>query len=193
MLEGAILTASKDQTRPHLNGVLFKFDRETMTVVSTDGHRLTKVMACYSGEELGPNESAKYLIPLDRVLGVLKAVKGPARVGQEPIQFDLHPKHVSITLLNGDEYTCTPVDENFPPYDKVIPGERDTDGKEGANVIGVSAKYLGDVGKAGRYLAHVKSGGVQFSVDGNRDPIRIDMVNTDLGTETVIVIMPMRV
>jgi hypothetical protein len=57
----------------------------------------------------------------------------------------------------------------------------------------VSAAFLGDVGKAGKHLAYDKSGGVRWSVEGERDPIRIDMTNTDTGTETTIVLMPMRI
>jgi DNA polymerase-3 subunit beta len=194
MLEGVAITMSKDGTRPHLNGVLFVFEREALTLVSTDGHRLTKVQSAYTLDEANPNETKRFLIPAVRVDLILKAVKGAFKVSDEPVSFELSGNRFDLIMLSGDRYTCQDNDDvTFPPYDKVIPKERSTDGKEGCNVIGISAKYLGDVGKAGRRLAHVKSGGVRFSVDGDRDPVRIDMTNTDLGTETVIVIMPMRI
>jgi hypothetical protein len=86
----------------------------------------------------------------------------------------------------------TATDDNFPPYEKVIPQERDKNGTNGCNAISVSAKYLGDVAKAAKHLANASLGGVRWTVDGSRDPIRIEMRNQDAGTDTTIIIMPMR-
>jgi DNA polymerase III sliding clamp (beta) subunit (PCNA family) len=193
MLEGVTLTMSKDETRPHLAGVLFLFDGVDLTLISTDGHRLTTVKARCVVDGAVVDYKASYLIPASRVGLLLKTVKCAAKIASEPVSFELsNENRFDLIMFNADRYTCQVNEANFPPYDKVIPKERDTDGTDGCNVIAVSAAYLGDVAKAGRHLAHVKSGGIHWSVAGNRDPIRIDMNNSDTGTETVIVIMPTR-
>jgi hypothetical protein len=76
MLEGATLTMSKDPTRPHLHGVLFEFGIESLSVTSTDGHRLTRTTGRYFGGNapvLGI--ATKLLIPADQVTRLLKALK----------------------------------------------------------------------------------------------------------------------
>lgn len=197
MLEGVILTMSKDPTRPHLHGVLFVFKRETLTLVSTDGQRLTRVIAAYTKEEQGPNETATLLIKPADVKTLLTAVKGTKKEHSFPVFMDFFPRlkgkvGLEVKTLDGATYSFQAQDETFPPYEKVIPEHRSSDGK-GCPTIGVSAAFLGDVGKAGKHLAYDKSGGLRWSVEGDRDPIRIDMTNTDTGTETTIVIMPMRI
>jgi hypothetical protein len=193
MLEGVTLTMSKDPTRPHLHGVLFVFKRETLTLVSTDGQRLTKVITAYRAkDEQGPDETTSYLIKAADVKTLLTAVKGAKKEHSYPVTLELEPKGFKVSVFLGASYGFQAQDESFPPYEKVIPEHRASDGK-GCAVIGVSAAFLGDVGKAGKHLAYDKSGGVRWSVEGERDPIRIDMTNTDTGTETTIVLMPMRI
>ena len=87
MLEGVTVTMSKDGTRPHLNGVLFEFGRDRLTLVSTDGHRLTKTEAPYHlNAPKGPIEPWSALIKADDVDRLLKAVKGAANKQLDPIE-----------------------------------------------------------------------------------------------------------
>jgi DNA polymerase III sliding clamp (beta) subunit (PCNA family) len=189
ILEGAALTMSKDPTRPHMNGVLFEFDQDQLTVTSTDGHRLTRTTAYYFNGHTLPGKKLSLLIPFDQVIRFIKALKCPTKVADRGIELVVDG---AITAeVDGAIHRLVPVDANFPPYEKVIPKERDKEGTTGCNAINVSAKYLGDVAKAAKHLAG-SPGGVRWTVDGSRDPIRIDMHNQDAGTDTTIVIMPMR-
>ena len=192
MLEGVIITASKDATRPHLAVVLFRFKRESLTLVTTDGHRLTRSIAPWDLEAPGPDDSADLLIPIERARVLLAAIKKPSISSsiREPVALKFTEENAGFTaeLVNGDETKCRSVDVNFPTFEKVIPKERSADG-EGCAVFGVNAKYLGDVAKAARHLAGAE--GVRFTVGGAKDPIRIDLTNANI--ESVIVIMPMRV
>ncbi len=190
MLEGVLITASKN--KPHLAVVLFQFKRETLTLVTTDGHRLTRTQTAWLEAGQGPKETANHLIPVDRARVLLAAIKKPAisKSIREPVSFRFEEEgaYFVVELINSDEFACRSADESFPPFEKVIPAERTTDG-EGCPVIGVNAKYLGDVAKAARHLAGAES--VRWSVGGVCDPIRIDLENG--ATESTIVIMPMRV
>jgi hypothetical protein len=192
MLEGAVLTMSKDPTRPHLHGVLFEFDIEGLAVTSTDGHRLTRTTGRYFGGNapvLGV--ATKLLIPADQATRLLKALKCPVKLADRVLDIELGDGF--SVELDGATHRLTATDDNFPPYEKVIPKERDKDGTNGCNAITVSSVYMGDVAKAAKHLANpALKYPVSWTVDGNRDPIRVDMRNQNAGTETVIVIMPMR-
>ena len=49
MIAKTIFSVSLDETRQHLAGVLFESDGATARMVSTDGHRLSKVVAAAAG------------------------------------------------------------------------------------------------------------------------------------------------
>jgi DNA polymerase-3 subunit beta len=194
MLEGALITTSKDATRPHLAAVLFELCNGTLRLVSTDGHRLTRTEAAWSDSQNKPTGAGlrSVLVPVDRAVALLGLIKKPAisKSIPEHVTFELDEvNQITFELVSGDKITCANSGESFPPYEKVIPEPRKK-GATGCAVVGVQPKYLGDVAKAARHLA---SGGVEWSVAGDRDPIRIDLRNPDLGIESTIVIMPMRV
>ena len=188
MLEGVLITASKDATRPHLACVYFKFKKGTVTLVTTDGHRLTRCITAWTG---GPSEDAVYLVPAAVAESLLKAVKGPAKAAGELVPFNLEVGRFSIDLPEATHYMAA-VDENFPPYNKVIP-EDDRTGLGATHRIGLNASYLSDIGKAARHLVDSKICGVEFTLAGDRDPIKVNLKHTGWLIESTIVIMPMRI
>src|SRR4029077_1474696 len=54
---------STDETRAHLNSALFEWDGDTVRMVTTDGHRLSKVDVKVAGRQA----SATMLIPLKAI------------------------------------------------------------------------------------------------------------------------------
>ena len=202
MLEGVVVTMSKDGTRPQLNGVLFEFGRDRLTLVSTDGHRLTKTEAPYhSNAPKGPREPFDALIRAADAIALLKAVKGTQTQALEPIELvkgsgaQTSGKIIADMPIQGNTLLLTiETDANFPPYEKVIPELRKAE-LTGTTAIGVNGDYLGDVGKAAKHLASgSKVGrGIRWTVAGERDPIRVELKNIDRMIESVIVIMPMRI
>ena len=96
MLEGVVLTASKDPNRPHLHGILIKFNRDSIELVSTDGHRLTHCRASYVANATGPAVSAEYIVPLNVALSLLKALRGPASSANVPIEFQLENRRLIV-------------------------------------------------------------------------------------------------
>ena len=81
MLAKTAFSVSTDETRQHLAGVLFESDGKTARMVSTDGHRLSKV-----GRELpgGPVLDKGVLIPrkgVGEIRRVLEGREGPCEIG----------------------------------------------------------------------------------------------------------------
>src|SRR5271154_5787805 len=70
VLQGLIakthFSISTDETRAHLNSALFEWDGDLVRMVTTDGHRLSKMEVRVSGRQA----SATMLIPLKAVMGL---------------------------------------------------------------------------------------------------------------------------
>src|SRR5215831_1514016 len=117
MIAKTIFSVSQDETRQHLSGVLFECDGTTGRMVSTDGHRLSKVGRAMPG---GPKLATGVLIPRKGVLELRRAIEAretPAAIGVHQGNFVLKADDVgiSVKLIEGQ----------FPPYDQVIPKDNE--------------------------------------------------------------------
>jgi DNA polymerase III subunit beta len=107
-------SVSTDEARVNLNGVLLECDGQSATMVSTDGHRLTK----YTCPLSGPVLSKGIIIPRKGMLEIRKVLeRSPAEVGVA-----VDGQHIFIQtadlLLSVKLNNVT-----FPPYQAVIPGQ----------------------------------------------------------------------
>ena len=117
MVGKTIFSASTDETRYHLNGVLFECDGKRARMVSTDGHRLSKVERDFPG---GPKLAQGVIIPrkaLAEVQRVLEGHDGPCEIG-------LHQGHL-FTRVGALALSAKLIDAQFPPYEAVIPKQHD--------------------------------------------------------------------
>jgi DNA polymerase-3 subunit beta len=114
MLHLTTFSASKEETRSLLMGVLFEARGSTLTLVATDTHRLAWKQAPI-GQELSTPVScvvpAKPLIELERVLKDSSEETVTVRFGASQAQFQTADVTLVSRLLDGQ----------FPNYDKVIP------------------------------------------------------------------------
>ena len=121
MISKTFFSISTDETRYHLNGVLFEIEGEgpkaTARMVSTDGHRLSKVERPLPG---APKLESSIIIPR-KGLGELRKALETAKTT------------VQLGVLNGHLFACVGnttlsvklIDAQFPPYDQVIPKGND--------------------------------------------------------------------
>jgi DNA polymerase III subunit beta len=114
LIQKTQFSVSTDEARVNLNGVLFECNGETGTMVSTDGHRLTKLSLPLAGPRLerGIIIPRKGMLEIKRVLDRLEGEVGLAVDGQH-------------LYLQADELTLSVKLNNvvFPPYEQVIPRE----------------------------------------------------------------------
>lgn len=112
LIDKTLFSVSTDEARVNLNGALFECDGKKATMVSTDGHRLTK----YSLEFGGPKLGKGIVIPrkgMDEIRKVLNKVEGEC--GLAIADGYLFVKADALTLsvkLNN---------VTFPPYQQVVP------------------------------------------------------------------------
>ncbi len=111
-----LFSTSPDETRPTLTGVNFLSQDEELTMVSTDGFRLSLIKT-KNNHKLSP-----MLVPADFLSEVLKFLKEEKEVGltasdkEKTILFKVGNKEFYSRLIDGD----------FPPYEKVVPVDKKT-------------------------------------------------------------------
>lgn len=113
MIDAVKAAICRDETRFHLNGILFEAGPDGARMVATDGHRLAKV----ERPALGAFKlDAGIILPREAVAEVRKLLgRGDAEIG-------MLDKHLLIRSA-GTTVAIRPIDATFPPYRQVIPTE----------------------------------------------------------------------
>ena len=113
MIDKTIFSVSNDETRFHLNGVFFESDGKTARMVSTDGHRLSKVECAMDGS---PKLSAGIIIPKKGIVEVKRAIDSVSG----SCQIAVKTPYIFV-VTRGICLAVKLIDSQFPPYDQVIP------------------------------------------------------------------------
>ncbi len=105
---------STDETRYVLNGILFSFRENKLTMVATDGRRLALVDIDI---EFPPGQEAEIIVPTKCVSELQRLVgdQGTLRmtVGENQVAFEIDGTLLISKLIEG----------NYPNYRQVIPGD----------------------------------------------------------------------
>jgi DNA polymerase-3 subunit beta len=116
MIARTVFAIAAEESRFTLNGALLVLKPDTLTMVSTDGHRLALVEYPHAG---GPAAEQRALIPRKAMLELAK-LASEAGDGETPIQFAMDENHlffrIGQRLLVGRKLTG-----NFPDYERVLP------------------------------------------------------------------------
>jgi DNA polymerase-3 subunit beta len=164
MISKTIFSVSQDDTRPHLASVLFESGKEKATMVSTDGHRLSKATCVLPGL---PKLEPGILIPRKGLGEIRKALEGrenPCELGVDQGYLVIKADYLSLWVKLGDG--------QFPPYEQVIP--KDNDKK-----VVLDRELLLEAIKRVSIIASEKTWGVKFAlVTGT---LSIEVENPDLG------------
>src|SRR4030095_6060824 len=162
MIERTLFSVCNDETRFHLNGVLWESGGSKTRMVSTDGHRLSKVERTIAN---GPKLSAGVIIPKKGLLEIKKVLEqGPSS--------KLALKTPHLFLVQDDIAIAVKlIDAQFPPYDQVIP-------KEHKKVITVDRVRFIDALRRAQLMSSETRG---VKVAASKDGITITSDNPDLG------------
>ena len=161
MIERTLFSVCNDETRFHLNGVFFESDGAKSRMVSTDGHRLSKVERTIAGPKL----TAGIIIPKKGLLEIRRVLDaGP--------NCKLAIKTPHLFLVQEDIALAVKlIDAQFPPYEQVIP-------KEHKKVITVNRlRFIDSLRRA--QLMSSETRGVK--VAATNEGITITSDNPDLG------------
>jgi DNA polymerase III subunit beta len=153
---------STDETRAHLNSALFEWDGDVVRMVTTDGHRLSKVDVKVAGRQA----SATMLIPLKAIHELRRLCDEMVADGpQTGADGEKKKPELLITQSGasaffqggGTTFSVKLVDAQFPPYSQVIPQTSD-------KVVRAPRSALADALKAVSVAASERTGGVKLSL-----------------------------
>ncbi len=109
-----LFTASSDDARPVLTGINFVASEEDLTLVATDGFRLSLV------KEKRKGTFSSMIIPADFLKEVLRYVRDA-----KTVSFTYSEKeHLVLFKVGETEFYSRLIDGEFPPYERVIPEEK---------------------------------------------------------------------
>ena len=156
---------STDETRAHLNSALFEWDGDVVRMVTTDGHRLSKVDVKVAGRQA----SATMLIPLkaiqelrrlcDEMMGEYAGGAGSgdgANAKKKPELLITQSGSSAFFQGAGTTFSVKLVDAQFPPYAQVIPQSSD-------KIVRAPRSAFADALKAVSVAASERTGGVKLS------------------------------
>jgi DNA polymerase-3 subunit beta len=179
-------TISQDSTHSHLNGALLEVSTGLIRVVSTDGHRLTKVdRAVTTTFSTAHCPQKGFVLPLPGVTELLKFL--PTLIGKPKKGIVVAPAEVEIALTGASDYhwrkpgsevvyTQKLESAQFPPYDQVIPHEVE-------KLAVVSRIDLLAVTKRIMISASEKTAGLKFTLHGQEDGGTLQPVSLTLSTD----------
>ena len=115
IINKTVFAVSRDDLKPALTGVLFKFLNNNLVAVATDGHRLVKYERTNNENT---NDFGDIIVPKK----FLNLVMGGLSDGN--IKLSIGENHLT-TIIGEDQYFTRIIDEKFPDFDGVIPKDND--------------------------------------------------------------------
>lgn len=144
---------SPDDTRPNLNSALFEWSEDRVRMVTTDGHRLSKMEAQLPESQ---GASATLLLPLKAVLE-LRRLADDAK-GEENPRVTLIPNEPNAFFeVAGASFSVKLVEAQFPSYKKVIP-------EQSSRIAKIPRAAFADALKAVSLAANDRTGGIKLTL-----------------------------
>ena len=125
IINATSFAVSRDELKPALTGVLFKFTKDGLTAVSTDGHRLVRhkrknfVSKNFQGEVIVPKKFLNYM---------------SSYLNQDDVLLSISESHLSAKIMK-DVVSTRIIGEKFPDYESVIPKENNKTLKSEKDVL----------------------------------------------------------
>jgi DNA polymerase-3 subunit beta len=147
---------SSDETRAHLNSALFEWDGDVVRMVTTDGHRLSKMEVKVTGRQA----SATMLIPLKAIQELRRLCDDLAAEGKDGNKGQLQITQSGSSAFfqgGGMSFAVRLVDAQFPPYAQVIP-------QNSEKIVRVPRGAFSDSLRAVSVAASERTGGVKLQL-----------------------------
>ena len=169
LIAGTHFSISSDETRPHLSSALFEWDGDRVRMVTTDGHRLSKMEATISGK----HAASSMLIPLKGVNELRRLCEdaGGKGDGETEIRI-LQTGPNAFFELPGFQFSVKLVDAQFPPYQQVIP-------EQNSHRVRAPRLLTADALNAVSVAASDRTGGVKLSL--SRGKLRFESESPESG------------
>jgi DNA polymerase-3 subunit beta len=157
LIERTVFSISTDETRAHLNSALFECDGDLVRMVTTDGHRLSKMEATVEGLDA----KTTMLIPQKAVSELKKLLDEVPETDREKTKLTIAQTGPNAFFtLGGIQFSVKLIDAQFPPYEAVIPAMTD-------RAVKTPRAQFSDALRAVSLAASDRTGGVKLGVSEN--------------------------
>lgn len=109
-----IFATGNDELRPVMSGVYFELEKDSVTFVATDAHKLVR----YRRNDVQSSKGAAFIMP-KKPLNLLKNVTSSVNTNVD-VDYNESNAHFRIDEV---ELICRLIDGKYPNYDAVIPKE----------------------------------------------------------------------
>lgn len=180
LISKTYFSISSDETRAHLNSALFEWDGDVVRMVTTDGHRLSKMEVKVPGRQA----TATMLIPLKAIQELRKlcdeVMTDAKETGnKEPAELTITQSGSSAFFQGaGTTFSVKLVDAQFPPYSQVIPQNSD-------KKIRVPRAPFADALRAVHIAASERTGGVKLGIQNGTMRITSESPETGDGFDEI--------
>ena len=156
LIERTVFSISNDETRAHLNSALFECDGSLVRMVTTDGHRLSKMEATVDGLDA----KTTMLVP-HKAVTELKKLLDEVTDNRDTTKITIAQSGPNAFFtLGGVQFSVKLIDAQFPPYEAVIPAMTD-------RAVKTTRAQFRDALRAVSLAASDRTGGVKLSVSEN--------------------------
>ncbi|HBE89385.1 MAG TPA: DNA polymerase III subunit beta [Elusimicrobia bacterium] len=121
MVSRTVFSASTEDERHFLNGLLWKYEKGIFSVVATDGRRL----AVATSQAVKAKKDFKVIVP-SKILGELvKFIKSADLGEKEELTVGLSSNQIGFRIAKT-VFVSRLIEGNFPAYEQIIPKTRET-------------------------------------------------------------------
>jgi DNA polymerase-3 subunit beta len=156
---------SKEDMRPAMTGTLFEFTSDGLKFVTTDGHRLVRLIY----KNVKPGSEEQYIVP-EKAISVLSKL-----LSETDVKIYLGKSHISF-IIGEVEFSSRLIAEKYPAYSSVIPLENE-------NTLKIKRSELQSTIKRMMLFSSSNSKQVKFSISKNNMVVSAEDI--DLGSNAV--------
>jgi DNA polymerase-3 subunit beta len=154
LIEKTYFSISTDETRAHLNSAFFEWEGDTVRMVTTDGHRLSKLEVKVDGKQA----TATMLIPQKAIMELRGLCDEMAQEGTDKPELKITQSGASAFFQAGTlTFSVKLVEAQFPPYAQVIPQNQE-------KIVRAPRLELASALRAVSIAASERTGGVKVHV-----------------------------
>lgn len=171
---------SLDGTRPELTGINMMFFQENIHLAATDSFRLAEAIVSFRKEnveiyDIFTEKTNSVIVPINTFAEVLRVIAPETKeikiaIEESQIFFQIGNVRIVSRLVNG----------KYPPYKQIIPQQFAT------RVVFEKDEVLRAVKIAGIFTNN-KSGEVHFTIDAEREEIKVQSGAEEIGENQTII------
>jgi DNA polymerase III subunit beta len=151
MINNTIFSASTEDDRHFLNGLLWKNEKDSFSLVATDGRRL----AIATSKKIKAKKDFKVIVP-SKILGELaRFIKGAGLEDKDEVTVGLSSNQIGFKV-GRTVFISRLIEGNFPAYEQIIPKSHELE-------VTADTQALMGITKRAAVCSNERAGSVKFT------------------------------